>query len=273
MNEKIIRLALVGKDVSSSCSPAIHTFILKSWGYACEYELFSVEKADFDSAMRRLLGDFDGFNVTIPYKRDVLSYLNEVSGDGMAFGSVNTVVCDTQTGYNTDGIGFLHMLSLAGMKVAGKKALILGGGGAGRSTAAALKKAGAKVSVYQRRREKLEEVCRELGVTPADDPERGGYDLLVNCTGVGMHDTIGRSPVTVKAFAGAEAAVDLIYKPAESEFLRLANLQGLKTLNGGAMLFYQAYFSDCLYLGRTPVEREAEELYQKYLQNVTEETI
>ncbi len=265
MNEKKVRLALLGKDVSKSLSPSIHTFILKTWGYECDYELFSVDEEHFDSAMRRLLGDFDGFNVTIPYKRDVMSYLDELCSDAHDFGAVNTVVCASRKGYNTDGIGFLHMLHLADIAVKGKKILVLGGGGAGRSTAAALKKAGGEVSIYQRRREKLEEVCRELGVTAALSPESGGYDILINCTGVGMHETVGLSPVTEKAFEGASVAVDLIYVPKESEFLRLAKGQGLKTLNGAAMLFYQAYFSDCLYLGRASKEEEMEELYQQYL--------
>lgn len=264
MNEKIVRLALLGRDVSKSLSARIHTFILEKWGYACEYELVSAGKEEFDGAMRRLLGDFDGFNVTIPYKRDVMAYLDEVSGDAMDFGAVNTVVTRTRTGYNTDGVGFLHMLHLADVPVQGKKILVLGGGGAGRSTAAALKKAGASVFVYQRRREKLEEVCRELGVQAADDPESGGYDILVNCTGVGMHETVGISPVSAQAFDGAGVAVDLIYTPSESEFLRLAKARGLRTLNGAVMLFYQAYFSDCLYLNRAPGEREVEELYQEY---------
>ena len=127
-----------------------------------------------------------------------------------------------------------------------------------------IKKAGASVFVYQRRREKLEEVCRELGMQAADDPESGGYDILVNCTGVGMHETVGISPVSAQAFDGAGVAVDLIYTPSESEFLRLAKARGLRTLNGAAMLFYQAYFSDCLYLNRAPGEREVEELYQEY---------
>ncbi|MBO5737594.1 MAG: hypothetical protein J6S04_07270, partial [Clostridia bacterium] len=164
MNEKIVRLALVGKDVSKSVSDAIHTFILKEWGYACEYEHFSVEKEDFDSIMTRLLGDFDGFNVTIPYKRDVMGYLDEVTGDAFDCGSVNTVLTETRQGFNTDGAGFLLMLRLAGVEVKGKKVLVLGGGGSGRSSAAALKNAGATVYVYQRRREKLEELCNELEV-------------------------------------------------------------------------------------------------------------
>lgn len=270
MNEKKLRLALVGKDVSKSISDRIHTFILKEWGYGCEYEKISVDKEDFDSITYRLLGDFDGFNVTIPYKRDIMGYLDEVEGDAFSCGSVNTVLTATRQGFNTDGVGFLLMLRLAGLDPNGKKVLVLGGGGSGRSTAAALKSAGALVSVYQRRREKLEELCNELQVTPADAPNVGGYDILVNCTGVGMHDSEGVSPVTAQAFTGAAWAVDLIYTPAKSEFLRLAEQAGLSILNGAAMLFYQAYYADCIYLGKEPSDGEAEDLYRKFLNEQTE---
>ena len=264
MNKKKLRLGLVGKDVSKSLSEDMHSFILREMGVECEYERFSVSADGFDSVMRRLMGDFDGFNVTIPYKRDVMGYLDEITGDALDFGAVNTVVSATATGYNTDGVGFLQMLAAADIFVKDKKILVLGGGGAGRSTAAALKKAGASVWIYQRNREKLEETCKELGVLPADSAECGGFDILVNCTGVGMHESEGRSPVTSLAFAGAEAAIDLIYVPQETEFLRQAKELGLKILNGEAMLFYQAYYADCLYLDIQPNKAQAESLYQKY---------
>ena len=265
MNEKILRLGLIGKDVSKSDSEKIHGFILNELGVKLIYERFSVTAEEFDSAMRRLLGDFDGFNVTIPYKRDVFAYLDEIKGEAFDFGAVNTVVTATRTGYNTDGLGFMLMLKNAGVAVEDKKILVLGAGGAGRSTAAALKKAGAKVYLYQRRKDKLEEVCNELGVTPAQSIEKGGFDILINCTGVGMHDTEGISPVGKESFIGSETAVDLIYVPSRTEFMKLAEEMGLKTLNGKAMLFYQAYYADCLYLGKEPDDKEAEELYKKYL--------
>ena len=264
MNEKTIRLGLIGKDVSKSLSEGMHGFILSELGYQCEYERFSVSPDDFDCAIRRLLGDFDGFNVTIPYKRDVMEYLNEIVGDAMTFGAVNTVLSTKKIGYNTDGLGFMLMLRLANIDVEGKRVLVLGAGGAGRSSAAALKQAGASVYVYQRRRAELLKTCNELGVFAADNPESGGYDVLVNCTGVGMHDTEGRSPVTAKAFVGAKSAVDLIYTPEKTEFLRLAEEEGLSILNGKAMLFYQAYFADCIYLGLKPDDAQAARLYQNY---------
>ena len=146
-----------------------------------------------------------------------------------------------------------------------KKILVLGAGGSGRSSAAALKKAGAHVALYRRDREKRNEICAQLGVAAAENPEDGGYDILINCTGVGMHDTEGVSPVTAKAFLGAAAAIDLIYTPEKSEFLRLAQECGLQILNGASMLFYQAYYSDCLYLNIRPDSQQAKLLYEKYL--------
>ena len=265
MNVKKLRLGLLGKDVSKSKSEQIHRFILKELGVECEYVRFSVGMEDFDSVMRRLLGDFDGFNVTIPYKREVMAYLSDVKGDALTYGAVNTVLTSTGVGYNTDGVGFLQMVRSSGIAFEGKKVLILGGGGSGRSTAVALKNANAKVYMYQRNREKLLETCAELGIFPVENAESGGFDILVNCTGVGMHDSEGCSPVTAKAFSGATAAIDLIYEPAVSEFLRLAAEKGLKTLNGAAMLFFQAYYADCIYLGMQPNAKQVESLYEKYL--------
>lgn len=270
MNEKKLRLGLIGKDVSKSPSYKIHSFILNEFGVDCEFENLSVDKDGFDTAMRRLIGDFDGFSVTIPYKRDVMEYLNEVVGDALLFGAVNTVKTDTLTGYNTDGKGFLWMCETAGVFFKDKRVLVLGAGGSGRSTAVAVKNAGAQVCIYQRNREKLLETCEELCLTPAENVEAGGYDIIVNCTGVGMHDTEGVSPVGVGAFAGARTAIDLIYVPKETEFLRLAKASGLKTLNGASMLFYQAYHADCLYLGRQPLLKEAETFYEKYCLTLAE---
>ncbi len=264
MKGKTIRLGLVGKDVSASTSHRIHRFVLGELGYTCEYEKISVSAEEFDLAARRLLGDFDGFNVTIPYKRDIMEYLDEVVGDAFSFGAVNTVCSATRKGYNTDGVGFMLMLRLAGIAVQGKKTLVLGGGGAGRSCAAAIKQAGGNVFLYQRNRARLMETANELGVRAVDAPYGEPFDILINATGVGMHDTVGVSPVDERAFEGASYAVDLIYHPAKSAFLTLAEKQGLQILNGAAMLFYQAYYADCLFLGLEPSEEQAKEFYKKY---------
>jgi shikimate 5-dehydrogenase len=79
-----------------------------------------------------------------------------------------------------------------------------------------------------------------------------------------MHDTEGISPMSEKAFWGAEAAIDLIYRPEKSKFLQIAEHLGLNILNGAAMLFYQAYFADCLLLNKKPCEEQAKAFYEKY---------
>ena len=208
MNEKTLRLALLGKDVSKSDSERVHRFILGRMGYEVEYEKVSVGPSEFDCAVRRLLGDFDGFNVTIPYKRDIMEYLDGVRGDAFSFGAVNTVLCSSRVGYNTDGKGVLELLRFAGVDPQGKRCLIIGAGGAGRSTAAALKGAGASVSLYRRNRKELLETCAELGVQAAE--ELTGYQILINASGVGMHETVGISPVPKESFLGAEAAIDSV---------------------------------------------------------------
>ena len=87
--------------------------------------------------------------------------------------------------------------------------------------------------------------------------------LLTRLFTTETHESVGTSPVTAKAFAGAEAAIDLIYNPPKSAFLQLAEAQGLQIVNGEAMLFYQAYYADCLYLGISP-GAQARALYQQY---------
>ena len=262
MSEKIYRLALLGGDVSQSKSGKIHAFLFRQFGEKLSYECVSVNPQDLDFAAVRLLGDFDGFNVTIPFKRDVMEYLDGVEGDALAFGAVNTVVCDTRTGYNTDGVGLMWMLQDAGICVEGKRVLVLGAGGAGRSTAAVLKAAGAQVFLYRRNQKELLETCEELGVQAAKT--LCGYAIVVNATGIGMHASVGVSPVGSDVFCGVEWAVYLIYRPKETEFLRLAKEQGANALNGEAMLFYQAYYSDCYYLNKRPDYAQAKAFYALY---------
>ena len=264
MNGKKLRLGLLGKDVSKSLSERMHTFILGEWGVACAYERFSVSAEAVDDTLRTLMKNFDGFNITIPYKREVFPYLNEADESALVCDSVNTVWTKTKKGYNTDGEGFLLMLTLAGVAIKGKKVLVLGVGGSGRSSAFALKNAGAQVYAYRRNQTACQEICQRLGVSVCDDPEKGGFDIVVNCTGVGMHDSEGVSPVTAKAFDGAVWAIDLIYEPQKSAFLALAEERGVKILNGESMLFYQAYYADCLYMKKTPSGDEARALYEKY---------
>ena len=272
----MLKLAVVGKDVSQSQSPSMHTYILRNLGAKCLYETVSVPPAQFTERAEELFSRFDAFNVTIPFKGEIIPFLRRTEGDARVFGAVNTVVSATRTGYNTDGEGFSLMLKNAGVEIAGKTALVLGAGGAGRSCCKKLADGGAVVSVYERDEERLYGVYRELGgFSPLTEVPVAPFDIVVNCTGIGMHDTVGKTPAVVFSGGTAEpvggqllslcgTAVDLIYVPAQSEFLRIAASLGKKTVNGAPMLFYQAYYADCIYLGRTPDAAEAKALYEGY---------
>ncbi len=270
-----MKLAVIGKDVSASRSPAMHTFLLSKMGQTCSYEAVSIPPERFAAEAPALFSRFDAFNVTIPFKGEIMPHLARICGDAEVFGAVNTVDARTRTGYNTDGQGFMLMLENAGVQVAGTRVVVLGAGGAGRSCIYKLAEAGAHVFVYERSAERLASVARELGnFTPLGTVLPETYDVIFNCTGIGMHDTVGKTP-SVRTPRGelpvgeellrlCGTAVDLIYEPRQSEFLRIAASLGKKTINGDAMLFYQAYYSDCIYLNRTPSADEAKAFYRQY---------
>lgn len=263
------KLAVIGKDVSQSVSPQIHSFIAKNIGLEMTYESLSISEPEFESRAEELFSRYDGFNVTIPYKLTVIPHLKETVGDARVFGAVNTVLTATRQGFNTDGLGFELMLKLNGVEVKGAKALLLGAGGAGRSVAKKLLDGGAGVEVYDRNAENALNLAKEFGgVTAVSEVTVKERDIIINATGVGMHKSVGVSPVGEEVLRACKSAVDLIYVPEKSEFLRLAELNGKKIVNGRAMLFYQAYYSDCIYFGLTPSEIQAKELFQKYLKEL-----
>lgn len=265
----MLKLAVIGKDVSGSTSPSMHKFIAKHMGNSISYDAISVPVDEFEGKIDGLLSSYDGLNVTIPYKLSVVSRLKHVDGDARVFGAVNTIVTATRTGFNTDGSGFMLMLANNGVNVAHKKALLLGAGGAGRSVAKKLSDGGATVYVYDKRTENVQRlVCDFPEVVPLTCISSSDYDIAVNATGVGMHGSVGFSPVGEEILRSVKVAVDLIYVPEKSEFLRIAEALGKKIINGRAMLFYQAYYAECIYFGITPDDAQAKKLFEAYLKEV-----
>lgn len=259
------KLAVIGKDVSKSTSPQIHNFIASRLNLAVEYGKISIPESEFEDKIDALLAELDGVNVTIPYKLAVIPHLKNIEGDAKVFGAVNTVNCKTLTGDNTDGLGFMLMLKNNGVEVCGKEVLLLGAGGAGRSVAKKLLDAGACVSVYDKNTDNAVALEEEFkGVHALKNISDKPYYLIVNATGVGMHKTEGISPVSENLLSLCEVAVDLIYVPEKSEFLRLAETHGKKIINGKAMLFYQAYYADCIFFGLGPDEAQAKKLFTEF---------
>ena len=259
----MLKLAVIGKDVSKSDSAKMHTFDMRGLGSDCSYELISCPAENFDAQAKKLLAEYDAFNVTIPYKLDIIPYLKGIEGDAAVFGAVNTV--KDGIGYNTDGVGFALMLENGGIEISGKRFLVLGAGGAGRSVVKKLLDGGAEVFLYDLKRESAAAVCKEFaGARLLEEVAPAPYDVIVNVTGVGMHKTEGISPVGEEILKNCDTAVDLIYYPRKSEFLRIAESLGKKIVNGEGMLYYQAYYADCIILGRAPSAAEVKELFEKY---------
>jgi shikimate dehydrogenase len=235
-------------------------------GNSLSYEAVSIPEEQFEEKIDGILQNYDGFNVTIPYKLSVMPHLKNIEGDAKTFGAVNTVLSKSRSGYNTDGLGFMLMLKNNGVEVNGKNVLLLGAGGAGRSVAKKLSDAGAHVFVYDKFAENVKKLAAEFpSVTPLDEVKAGDYYLIINATGVGMHKTVGISPVPEEIINCCVVAIDLIYVPDKSEFLRLAESLGKKIINGMAMLFYQAYYAECIYFDVQPAQEQARALFEKYL--------
>lgn len=263
---KELRLAVIGKDVSKSTSPEIHKFIATRMGNSIGYEKISVPEYGFEQCIGEILETYYGVNVTIPYKLSVIPYLKKLDGDAKTFGSVNTVTTRDLCGYNTDGVGFSMMLENENVDVKSKEVLLLGAGGAGRSVSKKLLDMGAKVSVYDKNSAKTYALSHEFGgLNAIESLNVKPYYLIVNATGVGMHESEGQSPVGEYLLGLCEVAVDLIYSPPKSKFLEIAEGLGKKIVNGVGMLFYQAYYSECIYFGLKPDNMQAKQLFKEYL--------
>ena len=218
---------LLGRKLGHSYSPAIHRQ-LADYSYA----LFEVEPEDLDTFLRS--GRFDGLNVTIPYKKDVIAYCAELSDTARAIGAVNTLVRQpdgTLYGDNTDAYGFEMLVRSSGAEITGKKALVFGSGGASATAQYVLRKLGAREVVVISRR----------GENTYDNLARhADAQIAVNTTPVGMYPDTGVSPVQLSQLPALEAALDVVYNPARTDFLLQAESRGLKRENGLQMLVAQA---------------------------------
>lgn len=262
---KNLTLTVIGKNVENSLSPSVHEFIAQKLGYSVNYKKISIAENDFDGKIEKLFSDFDGFNVTIPYKIPVMAHLEKLVGDAEVLGAVNTVKTAGRQGFNTDGDGFVLSLKAEGIDVKNTQTLVLGAGGAGRCVAKKLSGLGASVDIFDRHFDKALQVSNSFnGINAVTDINEKPYFFIVNATGCGMR-SIDDSPAPISVLSQCEVAYDLIYSPPKSKFLRFAEESGKKIINGFPMLFYQAYFSECIYSDLPLDFGVARELYFEYL--------
>ena len=221
-----MKCGLLGRHLAHSYSPQIHAQL---GDYP--YTLYEKEPEQLEDFLKS--GDFTGLNVTIPYKKDVIAYLDELSPTAEKLGAVNTIVGrddGTLFGHNTDYFGFSSMVEKSQLDVAGKKALVLGSGGASNTVVAVLKELCARVVIISR---SGEDNYTNLHL-------HSDAALIVNTTPVGMYPNTGVSPVSLDLSPNLEGVLDVVYNPARTQLLLEAEQRGLVTENGLWMLVAQA---------------------------------
>ena len=217
---------LLGRRLGHSYSPQIHSYL---GNYS--YVLFEKEPEELEDFLKN--GDFTGINVTIPYKKEVIPYLDELSPTAAKMGAVNTIIRradGTLYGHNTDCFGFSSMVKKSGLNVKDKKVLVLGSGGASNTVVAVLKELGATVIIISR---SGEHNYSNLHL-------HADASAIVNTTPVGMYPNTGVSPVDLDLFPNLEGVLDVVYNPARTQLLLYAEDRGLPTENGLWMLVAQA---------------------------------
>ena len=221
------RCGLIGEKLGHSFSPAIHG---KLADY--EYRLYELSPEQVGPFLEKK--EYDGLNVTIPYKKTVIPYCDELTEAAKSIGSVNTIVKradGTLLGHNTDYDGIMWLLKNAGAQVQGKKAVVLGTGGASLTVQAALRNLGAAqvVVISRSGEENYENIARHADAK-----------ILVNATPVGMYPKTGVSPVDLDTFTALEGVFDVVYNPAKTQLLLEAEKRGIPCANGLGMLVAQA---------------------------------
>ncbi len=244
-----MKTGLLGRKLGHSYSPQIHALL---GDYP--YDLFEKEPEEVGDFV--LHGDFTGINVTIPYKKDVIPYLDELTPAAKKMESVNTIIRredGSLLGHNTDYFGFTDLVKHSGIAVSGKKVLVLGSGGTSNTAVKALMDLGAQVVIISRSGENNYENLH----LHAD------ASVIVNTTPVGMYPKTGVAPVDLREFPKLEGVLDVIYNPAKTQLLLDAEDMALPHENGLWMLVAQAKEAAEYFTGKAIEDTVIEKIHRK----------
>ena len=250
------RVGLFGWPVGHSRSPAMHNAAFRHLGLNWQYMLLPVHPNHVAEAVRGLRGlGFKGANVTVPHKLAVMQALDEIMPEARAIGAVNTIVNrdNRLIGYNTDGVGFLRALREGGFEPRGRRAILLGAGGASRAMLYALLTEQVQLTIANRTQKKADVLAAEFAAhfnvsietLPLDNANAlqqalNEADLLVNATSLGMYPHIDTMPLPANTHFHANLTVyDAVYNPLETKLLAQARAAGAKAIDGLGMLVHQ----------------------------------
>ncbi len=246
---------LLGRKLGHSHSPAIHA------AFGCKgYRLYELEPDELGAFLRR--PDLGAVNVTIPYKREVIKYLDEADPAALEIGAVNTVVNrkGKLCGWNTDKYGLEYAIRRAGLDLAGKKTVILGSGGTSRTAAAAAKTLGAREIVV---------ISRTGENNYGNLDKNADADILINTTPVGMSPDCPAAPVDLRAFPKLSGVMDVVFNPLRTGLLMQAEELGIPRSGGLPMLVAQAKLAEEHFFGKSFDEARIEVVARKLCRDVT----
>lgn len=241
---------LLGEKLGHSFSPQIH----KQLG-DYSYSLYEKSPEELEEFIKH--GDWNGLNVTIPYKKTVVPFLDFLGERAQRTGSVNTIVRRSDGslfGDNTDVYGFIKMVEHSRILVSNRKVLVLGSGGASTAVVAALSELKANPVVISR--------SGENNYSNLD--RHKDAQIIVNTTPVGMYPKVGFSPIDLRLFADCCGVLDVIYNPAKTELLLQAESLGIPYENGLYMLVAQAKRSAELFGGVEIEDEKLEKIYRSF---------
>ena len=249
------RVGLIGHPVEHSISPAMQNAAFQAVALVdWSYELLLTPLPDLAGRIQNLRTSFKGANVTIPHKRNVIDYLDNVVLAARSIEAVNTIILENNqlVGHNTDSAGFILDLETQGVTLHGQHALVLGAGGAAHAAVLGLANRGATVTVITRREQKGWDLRQRIkrGVSHKFNINVASYstlakiapdiDLIVNSTPVGMHPNINAMiwPEDV-SFPTEAVLYDMVYRPQETMLMQQARQAGLTVMGGLGMLVNQ----------------------------------
>lgn len=253
--------ALLGEKLSHSYSKLIHEYLFQKLKINADYTLWELDPKNIAEALHIAKEkNLAGFNITLPYKERLLSQIPAIDSSARNIGAINTVSLAKEIeAYNTDCFGFQKMLEFFEIDVKKKRAVILGTGGSAKAIAEALRRMHIHTITFVSRNP-----SDETQVSYQNIPEG---DLIINATPIGMYPHIEKSPVSKDVFTKFALAIDLIYNPLETQFLKEAKEKKLRTMNGLFMLVAQAIQAETIWQERTFDKELYYETY-RYLEGV-----
>lgn len=253
--------ALLGEKLSHSYSKVIHEYLFQKLKINADYTLWELDPKNISKALSIAKEkNLSGFNITLPYKESLLSQIPMIDSSAQTIGAINTVSLSEEIkAYNTDYFGFQKMLEFFEVDTEGKRAVILGTGGAAKAVAEALQKMNINSLTYVSRNPK-----KENQVSYQNIPEG---DFIINATPIGMYPYIEESPISKEIFTKFSLAIDIIYNPFETKFLKEAKEQKLFTINGLFMFVAQAIQAETIWQKKTFDKELYYEVY-RYLEGI-----